>query len=496
MHVMEASTPGNPSGANKKFNPYFNLSSQYSFPASLLSEKEKVQERRQKKDKKKKLKKHKTSSSSSVSSPSDAKESPGKKKLAKVERKRKAEHVAGTSPGAGIPSTKQAAEHSRVEAKAGAVEIIDSDEDVPKGVAQVESPQRTTIGTPESKTEKIVAEETRQEPSSEHAATLDQVENIPSEVGAVPAAADPASTAPVSDGTSNAESISQTATSGASSSTQHKPKPSLSKMCKAVLQTLHLYDLSKLGDAVHILHWGTAEQQEAVASAIANVTPNSVDKSGANKVAVAKAEAIPPLVALLKAGSLGVQIGVQKQAARALHNITSKNNENKEAVVAAGAIPHLLAIMKDGLPHVQEQAIGVLRNCSGGSDDNKASFTRSGAVPALAKLLRSSTPDVQVHIAVILYNLANNSADRRDTVAPAIPRLVVLLKEGIPAVRKEVADTLRALTVENARNCRAIVEAGAMPVIDEVLNGADAPETKRKCVLLKDNLAKYGVAEA
>merc|ERR1740138_657363 len=59
-----------------------------------------------------------------------------------------------------------------------------------------------------------------------------------------------------------------------------------------IVQALENRDLSVLDRAVGVLRNGAPDQQEAVASAIASLTPNSLDKDGSKKVAVARAGAI------------------------------------------------------------------------------------------------------------------------------------------------------------------------------------------------------------
>jgi len=256
----------------------------------------------------------------------------------------------------------------------------------------------------------------------------------------------------------------------------------------AVLEGLEKKDLTVLSRAAFVLEGGAPDRQEAVANAIACLTVSSVDKDGSNKAAVGRAGVIPSLVALLKS----MAPGVQKQAARALHNATSKSAENKAAVSAAGAIPQLCVLMK-AAPAVRDQAIGILRNLTGGNADNKAAVAASGCIPTLVNLLKADCPpEVLVNLCVVLYNLCNDNADRRVKLAEVsvIDPLVKLMSENTLEVRREAADVLRALSINNPKNCAGAISAGAAPSMSALLRAG----ASKQAIMLKDHLNKYGGA--
>ena len=85
--------------------------------------------------------------------------------------------------------------------------------------------------------------------------------------------------------------------------------------------------------------------------------------------------------------------GVQERAAWALKNLAA-NADNKVKIAAAGAIPPLVALLGPQCSAgVQEQAAGALRNIAWSSDDIKASIRSSGGVAALTQLMQSSPSD-------------------------------------------------------------------------------------------------------
>ena len=79
-----------------------------------------------------------------------------------------------------------------------------------------------------------------------------------------------------------------------------------------------------------------------------------------NKVAIAKAGVIPPLVALIRKG----RYDTKQIALGALKNL-AVNNDNKVAIAATGAIPLLVALIRKGrYDTTKEAAAEVLKNLS------------------------------------------------------------------------------------------------------------------------------------
>ena len=107
----------------------------------------------------------------------------------------------------------------------------------------------------------------------------------------------------------------------------------------------------------------------------------------ANKVRIAAAGAIPPLVALLGPHS---SAEVQEQAAGAL-SILAFNDDNKVKIATAGAILPLVALLgHHNSPEVQMRAAGALWYLSR-NDDNRVKIRSAGAVVLLKRLM--STPN-------------------------------------------------------------------------------------------------------
>ncbi|KAG1664972.1 hypothetical protein FOA52_001984 [Chlamydomonas sp. UWO 241] len=82
---------------------------------------------------------------------------------------------------------------------------------------------------------------------------------------------------------------------------------------------------------------------------------------------------------------------VQQKAAHALSNLAAKD-DNKVTIAAAGAIPPLVQLLRLGsAAEVQQHAAGALINLALNAD-NKVTIAAAGAIPLLVQLLRLALP--------------------------------------------------------------------------------------------------------
>jgi vacuolar protein 8 len=88
---------------------------------------------------------------------------------------------------------------------------------------------------------------------------------------------------------------------------------------------------------------------------------------GANKVAVAVAGGIPPLVELLRDGGADAKV----EAALALGYLAYKNNANRVRIAEAGGIPPLVDLLRDGSAEAKTLAAWALRNLASDNADNQ-----------------------------------------------------------------------------------------------------------------------------
>jgi len=261
-----------------------------------------------------------------------------------------------------------------------------------------------------------------------------------------------------------------------------------------VLAALENKDMNVLSDAVHLLASSAhpVQQRAAIAGALGNLVKGSADPTGINRIAVARAGAIPPLIQLLRSTASEGQL----QAAWALHNLTSKNADNKEAVVRENGVNPLVTVLRMGTAETKAQAIGALRNLSGGGFGCKAAIEASGAIPTIVALLAkgSSHPQVQANMSVVLYNLCKDSSDSKAAAfrAGALPVFVSLLGGGVQQVQQEAADVMRVIISGNSDYCSAIISAGVGPVLRQTTGPAAPARLRQQAGLLKKELVRCG----
>ena len=139
----------------------------------------------------------------------------------------------------------------------------------------------------------------------------------------------------------------------------------------------------------------------------AALTLNNLAVNADNKVRIASAGAIPPLVALLGPQS---SEGVQEYAGLALSSLCSNNDDNRVMVAAVGAIPPLVALLgSQRSAGVQEQAAKALCNLAKNAD-NQVKIAAGGAIPLLVALLGPQcSAGVQMSATWALSNLVTNT---------------------------------------------------------------------------------------
>ena len=117
----------------------------------------------------------------------------------------------------------------------------------------------------------------------------------------------------------------------------------------------------------------------AVTEAAARALSKFAGENNANRVAIAEAGAITPLIKLVRLGS----DGAKKAAVAALHYL-SFDKANEVAIVEAGAIAPLVGLLSLGSEGAREQAAGALWTLS---LNNAAAVAEAGGVAPLEKLV-------------------------------------------------------------------------------------------------------------
>ena len=133
-----------------------------------------------------------------------------------------------------------------------------------------------------------------------------------------------------------------------------------------------------------------------------------------NRVAIAQAGGIEPLVQLLHDGSAMAKV----RAVRALGSL-AWNDANKVLIAEAGGVPPLVELLRDGGPHGKQEAAAALRILSR-NNANKALITEAGGIPLLVQFLRDGNLGAKPEATCALYNLARNNDANAVAVAVAV----------------------------------------------------------------------------
>ena len=129
-----------------------------------------------------------------------------------------------------------------------------------------------------------------------------------------------------------------------------------------------------------LVRGGSRRAQAAAATALGRWAPCL--NNDHNQVAITRAGAIEPLVALLRGGSGRAQ----QEAAGVLANLAS-NAENRAAVARAGAIEPLVALVRGGDASAQEAAATALIPSIGSSSQFRPLASLSGEVLSFGLLM-------------------------------------------------------------------------------------------------------------
>ena len=163
-----------------------------------------------------------------------------------------------------------------------------------------------------------------------------------------------------------------------------------------------------------------ADTRQAAARAVAAACDNWDDDDK-----IAARDAIRPLAEMLRASH-----GEAEAAALALWKL-ARNAQNNVFIAKAGAIPPLVAILQKGTDIAKENAAGALWDLAENNENNKVSIAKAGAIPPLVALLLNGTDVAKANAAAALDNLATDD-DNKVSIAKAgaIPPLIAVLQEG------------------------------------------------------------------
>ncbi|KAJ0392527.1 hypothetical protein P43SY_002494 [Pythium insidiosum] len=205
----------------------------------------------------------------------------------------------------------------------------------------------------------------------------------------------------------------------------------------------------------------------------------------ANDVAIGNAGGIEALVAVLRDGTAALKL----LAAWALSELTD-NEDNQRRLVAAHGVPVLLAAASSGADVKMEKALFSLARLA---DDAEFCAQIAGCargVKVLVQALRSGSPMQRYHAATVLWGIAECEDFVDDVVsAGASEPLVALARDGDDADIQHAAGAMGAIARNGTDGSRAIVEAGGIAAMLEILQLTASTEAEYNALCVLQALA-------
>ncbi|OWM86231.1 U-box domain-containing protein 11-like [Punica granatum] len=221
------------------------------------------------------------------------------------------------------------------------------------------------------------------------------------------------------------------------------------------------------------------EEITAAVTEIRSLSKRSTD----NRILIAEAGAIPPLVHLLTS----VDVLIQENAVTSILNLSIYEN-NKGLIMLAGAIPSIVQVLRAGSMEARENAAATLFSLSLG-DENKIIIGASGAIPALVDLLQTGSTRGKKDAATALFNLCIYQGNKGRAVRAGI--ISALLKMLTDSSHRMVDEALTILSV--LASCQeakvAMVKASTIPVLIDLLR-MGLPRNKENAAAILLSLCK------
>ncbi|KAL1197232.1 U-box domain-containing protein 4 [Cardamine amara subsp. amara] len=201
------------------------------------------------------------------------------------------------------------------------------------------------------------------------------------------------------------------------------------------------------------------EEQKQAAMEIRLIAKNKPE----NRIKIAKAGAIKPLISLISSSDLQLQ----EYGVTAVLNL-SLCDENKELIASSGAIKPLAKALKLGTPTTKENAACALLRLSQ-VEENKIAIGRSGAIPLLVNLLETGGFRAKKDASTALYSLCSVKENKIRAVESGIMKPLVELMADFESnmVDKSAYVMNQLMSVPESKP--AVVEEGGVPVLVEIV---------------------------
>ncbi|KAI0078483.1 ARM repeat-containing protein [Panus rudis PR-1116 ss-1] len=204
-----------------------------------------------------------------------------------------------------------------------------------------------------------------------------------------------------------------------------------------------------------------------------------------NKTKIAKSGALVPLTRLARSKDMRVQ----RNATGALLNMTH-SDENRQQLVNAGAIPVLVSLLNSPDTDVQYYCTTALSNIAVDSANRKKlAQSEPKLVSSLVQLMDSPSLKVQCQAALALRNLASDEKYQLEIVkADGLSPLLRLLQSAYLPLILSSAACVRNVSI-HPQNESPIIEAGFLQPLINLLSFKDNEEVQCHAISTLRNLA-------
>ncbi|CAJ1972819.1 unnamed protein product [Sphenostylis stenocarpa] len=222
------------------------------------------------------------------------------------------------------------------------------------------------------------------------------------------------------------------------------------------------------------LHSASLDAQKQAAMEIRLLAKNKPE----NRLTIAKAGAIKPLIALISSPDLQLQ----EYGVTAILNL-SLCDENKEVIASAGAIKPLVRALSTGTATAKENAACALLRLSQ-VEENKAAIGRSGAIPPLVNLLGSGGFRAKKDASTALYSLCTVKENKLRAVKAGIMKVLVELMADFESNMVDKSAYVVSVLVAVPEARAALVEEGGVPVLVEIVEVGTQRQKEISVVIL------------
>ncbi|KAJ3775319.1 armadillo-type protein [Lentinula raphanica] len=204
-----------------------------------------------------------------------------------------------------------------------------------------------------------------------------------------------------------------------------------------------------------------------------------------NKTKIAKSGALVPLTRLARSKDMRVQ----RNATGALLNMTH-SDENRQQLVNAGAIPVLVSLLNSADTDVQYYCTTALSNIAvDGANRKKLASSEPKLVTSLVMLMDSPSLKVQCQAALALRNLASDEKYQLEIVrADGLSSLLRLLQSAYLPLILSSAACVRNVSI-HPQNESPIIESGFLQPLINLLSFKDNEEVQCHAISTLRNLA-------